>query len=199
MLAAFRSGEIRTLVDWTLRPHLLAVHGVAEVNVFGGDVRQWQVQVDPERLMRYGLSIADVVQAAHSVVVVSAPGLGDEIQAIKAGVLEIADIDAELNRLAHRRRTLPEHMQLTEAEAAVRAAPARRHRAYRRTRARIVGDHAVVDHTGARPLGLGTATPPASAGRPRKYCRCHLRRACAAAVASTCGFRITLSPLGTRS
>lgn len=57
--------EIRTLVDGTLRPHLLAVEGVAEVNVFGGDVRQWQVQVDPERLLRYGLSIADVVQAAR--------------------------------------------------------------------------------------------------------------------------------------
>src|SRR5215510_6161047 len=55
--------EIRTLVDGTLRPHLLAVEGVAEVNVFGGDVRQWQV--DPERLIRYGLSIADVVQAAR--------------------------------------------------------------------------------------------------------------------------------------
>jgi Cu/Ag efflux pump CusA len=57
--------EIRTLVDWTLRPHLLAVEGVAEVNVFGGDVRQWQIQVDPGRLLRYGLSIADVVQAAR--------------------------------------------------------------------------------------------------------------------------------------
>jgi GTPase len=39
-----------------------------------------------------GQDEVDVVQAAHSVVVVSAPGLGDEIQAIKAGVLEIADI-----------------------------------------------------------------------------------------------------------
>lgn len=57
--------EIRTLVDWTMRPHLLAVEGVAEVNVFGGDVRQWQVQVDPERLIRYGLAITDVVQAAR--------------------------------------------------------------------------------------------------------------------------------------
>jgi CzcA family heavy metal efflux pump len=57
--------EIRTLVDWTVRPHLLAVKGVAEVNVFGGGMRQWQVQVDPERLMRYGLTIADVVQAAR--------------------------------------------------------------------------------------------------------------------------------------
>src|SRR6185295_11445631 len=57
--------EIRTLVDWTVRPHLLAVEGVAEVNVFGGEVRQWQVQVDPEKLRRYGLSIQDVVQAAR--------------------------------------------------------------------------------------------------------------------------------------
>src|SRR5215831_15295886 len=57
--------EIRTLVDGTLRPHLLAVEGVAEVNVFGGDVRQWQVQVDPEKLMRYGLSLQEVVQAAR--------------------------------------------------------------------------------------------------------------------------------------
>jgi LAO/AO transport system kinase len=39
-----------------------------------------------------GQDEVDVVQAAHSVIVVSAPGLGDEIQAIKAGVLEIADI-----------------------------------------------------------------------------------------------------------
>lgn len=39
-----------------------------------------------------GQDEVDVVQAAHTVIVVSAPGLGDEIQAIKAGVLEIADI-----------------------------------------------------------------------------------------------------------
>ena len=57
--------EIRTLVDWTVRPHLLAVEGVADVNVFGGEVRQWQVQVDPEKLMRYGLSMEDVVEAAR--------------------------------------------------------------------------------------------------------------------------------------
>lgn len=57
--------DIRTLVDWTVRPHLLAIEGVAEVNVFGGEVRQWQVQVDPEKLMRYGLSIQEVVEAAR--------------------------------------------------------------------------------------------------------------------------------------
>ena len=58
--------ELRTLVDWTIRPHLLAVPGVAEVNVFGGDVRQWQVQVDQAKLRRAGLSLEDVVRAARN-------------------------------------------------------------------------------------------------------------------------------------
>jgi CzcA family heavy metal efflux pump len=56
--------EIRSLVDWTIRPHLLAVQGVAEVNVFGGEVRQWQIQVDPQRLLRYGVALSEVVEAA---------------------------------------------------------------------------------------------------------------------------------------
>jgi CzcA family heavy metal efflux pump len=58
--------DLRTLTDWTVRPHLLAVPGVAEVNVFGGEVRQWQVQVDPSKLRRYGLAIPDVGAAARA-------------------------------------------------------------------------------------------------------------------------------------
>jgi CzcA family heavy metal efflux pump len=57
--------DLRTLVDWTIRPHLLAVEGVADVNVFGGKVRQFQIQVDPDKLIRYGLSLQDVMNAAH--------------------------------------------------------------------------------------------------------------------------------------
>jgi CzcA family heavy metal efflux pump len=57
--------DLRTLVDWVIRPHLLAVRGVAEVNVFGGDVRQWQIQVDPEKLQRYGIALDDVLVAAR--------------------------------------------------------------------------------------------------------------------------------------
>lgn len=56
--------ELRTLVDWTVRPHLMAVPGVADVNVFGGDVRQFQLQVDPGKLIRYHLSLQDVLTAA---------------------------------------------------------------------------------------------------------------------------------------
>jgi CzcA family heavy metal efflux pump len=56
--------ELRTLVDWTIRPHLMAVPGVADVNVFGGEVRQFQIQVDPEKLVRYNLSLQEVLAAA---------------------------------------------------------------------------------------------------------------------------------------
>jgi len=58
--------DMRTLVDTALRPHLLSVPGVADVNVFGGEVRQFQIQVDPEKLTRHGLSIAEVLAAART-------------------------------------------------------------------------------------------------------------------------------------
>lgn len=56
--------ELRTMVDWTLRPHLMAVQGVADVNVFGGDVKQFQVQVNPDKLVLYNLSMQEVMDAA---------------------------------------------------------------------------------------------------------------------------------------
>jgi CzcA family heavy metal efflux pump len=52
--------ELRTIVDWTLVPRLMSVPGVADVNIFGGDVRQLQVQANPERLHKYGLSLQEI-------------------------------------------------------------------------------------------------------------------------------------------
>ncbi|WP_036302753.1 efflux RND transporter permease subunit [Methylotenera sp. L2L1] len=57
--------EVRTMVDWTIVPHLLAIPGVADVNVFGGKVRQLQVQVDPEKMIRYGISLLQVEEAVR--------------------------------------------------------------------------------------------------------------------------------------
>lgn len=57
--------ELRTIADWSVRQRLLAVTGVAKVAVFGGDVRQVQVQADPERLIKYGISIGEVLDAAR--------------------------------------------------------------------------------------------------------------------------------------
>ena len=66
--------ELRTIVDWTIVPHLLAIPGVADVNVFGGEVRQFQVQIDPEKLVRYQLNINDVVTATQKATGVSGAG-----------------------------------------------------------------------------------------------------------------------------
>src|SRR5947207_10118646 len=57
--------ELRTFVDWTVRPRLLSVPGVARITVFGGEVRQLQIQVRPERLAAFDLSIQDVLNAAR--------------------------------------------------------------------------------------------------------------------------------------
>jgi len=57
--------ELRTIVDWTIVPHLLAVPGVADVNVFGGKVRQFQIQVDPEKMVRYGISLLQIEAAVQ--------------------------------------------------------------------------------------------------------------------------------------
>ena len=57
--------ELRTFADWTLKPRLLAVPGVAKCIVFGGEVRQWQVQVHPDRLAVHQLALADVLAAAR--------------------------------------------------------------------------------------------------------------------------------------
>ncbi len=58
--------DLRGFVDWTLKPRLLAVPGVARANVFGGEVEQLQVQVQPERLAAFDLTIADVLEAAKA-------------------------------------------------------------------------------------------------------------------------------------
>jgi len=58
--------ELRTFADWTLKPRLLSVPGVAGVTVFGGDVRQVQIQVHPDQLVARGLTVTDVLAAARA-------------------------------------------------------------------------------------------------------------------------------------
>jgi Cu(I)/Ag(I) efflux system membrane protein CusA/SilA len=58
--------ELRSLQDWNVRYALASVPGVAEVASVGGFVRQYQVQVDPERLRAYGIPLRDVVAAVRS-------------------------------------------------------------------------------------------------------------------------------------
>jgi len=57
--------DLRTLADWTLKQRLLAVPGVAKVAVFGGEAKEFQIQVRPERLAKYGLALGDVLDVAR--------------------------------------------------------------------------------------------------------------------------------------
>ncbi|MCE5306780.1 MAG: CusA/CzcA family heavy metal efflux RND transporter [Acidobacteriales bacterium] len=58
--------ELRSVQDWYLRYHLKSVPGVAEVAPLGGFVRQYQVNVDPNRLRAYGVPISKVVEAVRA-------------------------------------------------------------------------------------------------------------------------------------
>jgi CzcA family heavy metal efflux pump len=69
--------ELRTFADWTFQPYLLSVPGVAKVDVFGGDIRQLQIQVKPERLLAYGLSLDQVLAAARQATGVRGAGYVD--------------------------------------------------------------------------------------------------------------------------
>jgi len=55
--------ELKTLQDWYVRNQLKSVPNVVEVNIFGGPTREYQVQVDPNKLVSYGLSLSQVEQA----------------------------------------------------------------------------------------------------------------------------------------
>lgn len=57
--------EMRSVADWTVRRRLLAVPGVSQVVPLGGEVRQYQVLVDPHRLPAYDLTLEDVLRAAE--------------------------------------------------------------------------------------------------------------------------------------
>ena len=56
--------DLNTVAQWTVRRRLLAVAGVANVVVTGGQVRQLQIQLNPQKLVQYGLSVAEVTAAA---------------------------------------------------------------------------------------------------------------------------------------
>jgi CzcA family heavy metal efflux pump len=71
--------ELRTTADWAIRPRLLAVSGVANVTVFGGEVEQYQIQVDPQRLIQHNLTIDDVLAAAQHATGIRGAGVIDTV------------------------------------------------------------------------------------------------------------------------
>ena len=58
--------DLRTLADWTIRPRLLSTGGVAQVAVLGGDIKEYQILLHPERMMHYGVTLGEVMEATRN-------------------------------------------------------------------------------------------------------------------------------------
>jgi heavy metal efflux system protein len=98
--------EVRALQDWVIRPALRRVAGVADINSFGGAVKEYQVRVDPPALARYGVTLDQVAQAlangnqnasgglmkrGDESMVVRAVGLFSSLDDIRAAVVQARD------------------------------------------------------------------------------------------------------------
>lgn len=53
--------DVRTMADWTIRPRLLSIGGVAQVAVIGGDIKEYQILLDPARMKHYGVGLDQVL------------------------------------------------------------------------------------------------------------------------------------------
>ncbi len=60
---SYSSSELRTIQDWIIKPQLMNIPGVTEVNSVGGYVKNFQVSPDPQKLIAYGFSFRDVIEA----------------------------------------------------------------------------------------------------------------------------------------
>lgn len=87
--------DLRTLADWTFRPRLLSLGGVAQVTVIGGDIKEYQIKLSPEKMKHYDVSLQEVISATESMNRNSTGGVlyeyGNEY--IIRGLLSTADID----------------------------------------------------------------------------------------------------------
>lgn len=87
--------DLRTLADWTFRPRLLSLGGVAQVTVIGGDIKEYQIKLSPEKMKHYDVSLQEVISATESMNRNSTGGVlyeyGNEY--IIRGILSTDDID----------------------------------------------------------------------------------------------------------
>lgn len=58
--------DLRTLADWTIRPRLLSTGGVAQVAVLGGDIKEYQILIHPDRMRHYGVTLGEVMAVSRN-------------------------------------------------------------------------------------------------------------------------------------
>lgn len=87
--------DLRTLADWTIRPRLLSTGGVAQVTVIGGDIKEYQILLDPGRMKHYGVTLDEILQVTRNMNRNTSGGIlyeyGNEY--IVRGVLQSTDVN----------------------------------------------------------------------------------------------------------
>lgn len=87
--------DLRTIADWVIRPRLLSTGGVAQVTVIGGDIKEFQILLDPGRMKHYGVGLDEVLAAVENMNQNSSGGVlyeyGNEY--IVRGILQTNDVD----------------------------------------------------------------------------------------------------------
>ena len=58
--------DLRTLADWTIRPRLLSTGGVAQVTVLGGDIKEYQILVNPDKMRHFNVSLTEIMEATNA-------------------------------------------------------------------------------------------------------------------------------------
>ena len=88
--------ELRTIADWTIRPRILATGGVAQVTVIGGEIKEYQILLNPEKMKHYGIGLNQVNEVVLNMNQNAAGGIlyeyGNEY--IIRGVLSTNDVNA---------------------------------------------------------------------------------------------------------
>ncbi len=89
------SMDVRTLADWVVRPRLLALGGISQVSIMGGDLKEYQVLTSPERLAQYDVTLDELVTAVEKTNTVTGGGflLSKDQEALIRVVGRVTNLD----------------------------------------------------------------------------------------------------------
>ncbi len=103
------SMELRSIADWQIRQRLLSISGIAQITVIGGDLKQYQILVDPYKLQHYGVSLHHVEEAAQNANVNATGGflLRDATEGLIRNLARVKSVDDLAQSVLPGDRALP--------------------------------------------------------------------------------------------
>ena len=105
--------DLRTYADWEIRNKLLSVRGVAKVLVYGGDLKQYQILVNPNKLRQYSIGLNQVIEAAEKANVIVGGGylVEDDREYLIRGIGKINSIEELSNCVIAQKESVPVYLR----------------------------------------------------------------------------------------